>query len=256
MKVLIFLLSILMLAPHSLFAWSKKGHDVICYIAENHLSKRAMAKVTEVLDGRSMVYYSSWMDNASHTPEYDYTSGWHYFNIDKGGSAETQKRSKDGDVLSATKDLVSQLKSGELSAEDESVALKMLIHMVGDMHQPMHLGREDDRGGNNIPVVYFVESTSLHSMWDYHIVMGAHEWSYTEWQNQIDRGLVDEQAIVSGSYEDWANATHEIANEIYRDTPAETRVSYDYLAKYTPIIEQQFLYAGLRLAHILNDIYR
>lgn len=256
MRYLIILLSFVVLAPQNIFAWGKKGHDVICYIAECNLKKSTLAKVTEVLDGRSMVYYSSWLDSASHTPEYDYTKEWHYLNIDKGESAATQKRSKKGDVVMATEQLVSQLKSGELSHKEESTALKMLIHLVGDLHQPMHLGRKDDRGGNDVPVVYFVESTSLHSLWDYHLVMGAHEWSYTEWQSQIDRGLVDEREIVAGSYGDWADATHEIAKEIYRDTPAETRVFYDYQDKYTPVVEQQFLYAGLRLASILNDIYK
>ncbi len=255
MRLLVSLLSLLLLAPHPIMAWGKRGHDVICYIAECHLTEGALARVTEVLDGRSMVYYSNWMDSASHTKEYAETKEWHYFNIDRSESIESQKRSKKGDILSAVEGLVAELKVGDLTAEQESVALKMLIHLVGDMHQPMHLGRASDEGGNNIPVVYFVESTSLHSIWDYHLVEGVHTWSYTEWQSQIDRGLVDEEEVVSGSYREWLDATHQITKEIYRDTPAETRIFYEYSDKYAPIIEQQFLYAGLRLAHILNGIY-
>lgn len=245
----------MLLAPNSLMAWGKKGHDVICYIAECHLEDDVLKRVTELLDGRSMVYYGNWMDSVSHSREYDETREWHYFNIDRGKSITTAKRSKKGDILTAVEGIVAELKVGDLTHEQESIALKMLIHLVGDMHQPMHMGRKSDEGGNNIPVVYFVESTSLHVIWDYHLVEGAHEWSYTEWQSQIDRGLVDEEQIVEGSYQDWLDATHQITKEIYRDTPAETRIFYEYIDKYTPIIEQQLLYAGLRLAHILNDTY-
>ncbi len=255
MRILIAVLSFVFIAPQTVSAWSKKGHDVICAIAENHLTDKALNSVTDILDGKSMVYYSSWLDTASHTKEYAYTSTWHYFNID--GSIENTKREKSGDALSAVELLVGQLKSGELKGEAKSDALKMLIHIVGDMHQPMHMGRKEDLGGNKIPVIYFTQTTNLHSAWDYNIVDGARDWSFSEWQDQIDR-VSEEQynQIVAGSYADWAEGTFEIAKEVYRDTPAETRIYYDYVAKYSPIVEQQFLYAGLRLAHILNNIYR
>lgn len=250
-------LMLLLLSVHSTFGWGKRGHDVICYIAECHLDATALQHVNDVLGGRSLVYYSSWMDSASHSREYDYTREWHYFNMKRGDRIGTAKRSKGGDVLMATTDIIANLRGGDLTAEEEFVALKMLIHLVGDMHQPMHLGRKDDEGGNTIPVVYFTQSTSLHAMWDYHLVMGVHEWSYTEWQREIDRLPIEkEMMVVSGTMEEWMDATHEITNQIYRDTPAETRVFYEYLDKYTPIVEQQLLYAGLRLAKILNDIYR
>lgn len=256
MRLFFATLSLLLLSTSSVMAWGKKGHDVICYIAECHLRDSALRRVDELLEGRSMLYYSSWMDSASNTPKYDYSKPWHYFNIDRGKSIDKMSRSKDGDVLFAVERIVEQLKGGELTMEDEQVALKMLIHLVGDMHQPMHLGREHDQGGGTIPIVYFVESVSLHALWDYHIVEGVHAWSYSEWQDQLDRGFVDYQVITSGSYMDWMRETHKITEMIYRDTPAETRVFYEYIDKYTLIVEQQLLYAGLRLSWILNDIYK
>lgn len=249
-------LLVLVLSCSTAFGWGKKGHDIICYIAECHLSDAALERVSEVLDGRSMVYYSSWADQVKYEGEFSYTREWHYFSMEHKDSAASARRSKGGDVLSAVEAIVSELKGGDLTAEDEAVALKLLIHLVGDMHQPMHLGRYDDGGGSDIPVVYFVESTSLHAAWDYHIVMGCREWSYTEWQQQIDRvSEVEEAVIVGGSYADWIDATHDITVQLYRDTPPETRIHYKYVAKYTPVVEQQLLYAALRLAHILNDIY-
>lgn len=247
---------LLLLSTTTSFGWSKKGHDVICYIAECHLSKGALSQVDRLLGGRSMVYYSSWMDAASNSREYQYSKSWHYMNMERRDRAETAKRHKDGDLLSASTELVSTLRSSHSSEAEQSLALKMLIHIIGDMHQPMHLGRPYDVGGNLIPVVYFTESTSLHGAWDYHIVNGARDWSYTEWQQQIDR-LSDEEVatITSGSFVDWINESHTIAQQIYHDTPAETQILYDYMDRYTPVVEQQLLYAGLRLSHILNEIY-
>ncbi len=250
-------LLIFLAVTQSVMAWGKKGHDVIAYIAECHLSERALERVTEVLDGRTMVYYSSWMDRASNTPKYSYSKPWHYFNMDRRESVAEAKRSKKGDLLSALNEIEKSLRSGELSKEQEKIALMMFIHLVGDMHQPMHLGEPDNEGGGTIPVVYFVESTNLHALWDYHLIEGVYSWSYTEWQIQIDRASDDEEAkITAGSYLDWLEETHEITKLAYRKTPAETRVFYSYIDEFRPIVEQQFLYAGLRLAYLLNSIYK
>lgn len=238
------------------YGWSKKGHDVIAHIAERHLDESTKVIVTDLLDGRSMVYYANWMDNASYTKEFKETKTWHYFNIERKKSVRTTKRIKDGDLLSALIQIEAELRSGTLGRKELSDRLKMFIHLLGDMHQPMHLGQLEDHGGNTIPVTYFNEATSLHSLWDYFIVEGAHDWSYTEWAQQIDILGDDEVAsITSGDYLDWLEATHNECVEIYRNTPVETRVSYDYIEKYRPVVEQQLLYAGLRLGALLNDIY-
>ncbi len=132
----------------------------------------------------------------------------------------------------------------------------MLVHLVGDMHCPMHTGRLSDRGGNNRPVVLFGRPSNLHSIWDSGIVEAAHKWNYTEWQQQIDRRNQDIETIQAGTPTDWLLETQRICNEVYEKTPEGTKVSYDYVNKYAPIIEQQFLRGGLRLAHLLNEIYR
>ncbi len=247
---------LLLAIPPAAFGWGSKGHDVVCYIAECHLSQRAKAEVSELLEDRSMVYYSSWADGAKYTKEYSYTRPWHYLNMERRESVATAKRSKDGDLLSALEAMEAILRDESADHEAQSFALKIYIHLVGDMHQPMHLGREVDEGGGSIPIIYFTESTSLHSAWDYHLPMGVREWSYMEWQHQMDRlSEAEEATIVAGSYADWMDATHEITNMVYRDTPVETRIFYEYVAKYRPIIEQQLLYGGLRLAWLLNGIY-
>ncbi len=240
----------------SAMAWGQKGHDIVAYVAENHLTAEAAECLDEVLDGHSLVYYSSWADNVRYTPEFAHTTTWHYFNIDEGNTIDTQERNPEGDAQTAVEHLIKELKSGKLSKKDESDAVKLLIHFIGDIHCPMHLGRSADLGGNKRPVTYFGRQTNLHSIWDTPIIESAHKWSYSEWQDQIDRKGEDEiVAIQASTPRDWVIELHPITEEIYESTPEGARLSYDYVTKYTPILEEQLVRAGYRLAAVLNDIY-
>lgn len=239
------------------FAWGPKGHDTVAYIAEQQLSRRTKKHVEMLLGNKSMVYVANWLDNASHTTEYAHTKTWHYCNVDSNEEsyAASAKESR-GDVVTAINTIVAQLKSGELSADEERIGIMMLIHLVGDMHCPMHAGHKDDRGGNGTKVKFFGKHTNLHSVWDSDIVEGAHKWSYTEWQEQIDRLNRKEIATIQhGTPDGWIEQTVELAADIYTNTPAGTNISYDYVHQYAPVIEQQLLYGGLRLAALLEEIY-
>lgn len=250
----IYLLHVMaLLCPVCALAWSQKGHDTVAHIAERHLTARTAAAVDSLLRGNSMVYWANWLDNASHTPEYDYSRTWHYKNIDADADYDGAFVNPKGDVVSALREQSGKLGQG---TEDEALALKMVIHLMGDMHQPMHLGRYSDRGGNNHKVMFFDRETNLHSIWDSSLVESGHKWSYTEWADQIDRASESLQTIITeGGFDDWGRETWEIAKEVYAGTPAGAVVSYDYIARWTPIVEQQMLKGGLRLAHVLNSAY-
>ena len=241
----------------SAMAWGPKGHDTVAYIAEKHLSKKTLQKVTEVLDGHSLVYVANWMDNASHTDEYAYTKTWHYVNVDpEEGTYANSKKEVAGDAITAINALVDNLKSGELTIEEERAQLMMLIHIVGDIHCPMHAGRKSDRGGNGTQVKYFGKQKKLHSVWDSEIVESAHRWGYSEWQEQVDRATPkDVNAMAQGRPNDWIEETVVLSNKLYQDAAEVKDMSYDYVAEYAPVIEQQFLKGGIRLAKLLEEIY-
>lgn len=252
----IFLFIVIASTALSCFGWGQKGHDVVAFIAEKHLQPEVLAHVEEVLGNKSLVYYSNWLDNASHTEAYAYTKTWHYKNVDADVTYETAPKNKKGDVVEAVKSIVEQLEKGGISAEKENIMLRMLIHLVGDMHQPMHLGHLSDLGGNLHKIKFFKRDNNLHSVWDGSIVDSAHKWSYSEWQSQIDRvSEVERTRLIAGDIDDWAKETYMIASKIYEATPIGSNISYDYVAEWTPVIEQQFLKGGLRLAHLLNIIY-
>ncbi len=255
-KTIVTALLLLLGSATPLFAWGPKGHDVVAYIAECHLTPRTARAVDRVLKGHSPVYVANWMDNASHTPEYAHTKTWHYKNIDPGHTLESMPREPKGDILTALHALVEGLKSRELSAEEEEVALRMLIHLMGDLHCPMHAGRLSDLGGNRHPVRYFGKSSNLHSVWDSSLVESAHRWGYTEWQREIDRLSRSEAGQeAERSLEEWFLETHALCSEIYSSTPEGANLSYDDVARYAPLIERQLLRGGLRLARLLNEIY-
>ena len=239
------------------FAWGQKGHDTTAFIAENHLTPITKAVIDDLLDGKSIVYYANWLDNASHTPEYAYSKTWHYKNIDEHETFENAKLLETGDIVRAIYEQTAILEDPSSSREDKQLALKMVVHLLGDIHQPMHMGRASDRGGNKHGIKYFGRDNNLHAIWDSSLPESAHKWTYTEWQQQIDRVSDDEEKKITyeGTPEKWAKETYEIASEVYAGTPENTNVSYDYIADWTPVIETQFLRGGLRLADLLNSIF-
>lgn len=259
MKNLKSLFALLLVAATNLsvFPWGQKGHDVTCYVAQKHLTPSTHKAVTDLLDGKSIVYYANWLDNASNTPEYRYTKTWHYKNIDANETFENAPLLETGDVVRAIREQVALLSTANATKDDKALALKILVHLVGDVHQPMHMGHRDDRGGNKCIVKFFNAPTNLHSLWDSKVVESAHKWGYTEWQEQIDTPTADEALAIikEGTPEKWGKETYLIASQIYETTPSDKSLSYDYINKWTPVIEDQFLKGGLRLADLLNSIF-
>ena len=256
MKTRTTILTLALITSLTCFGWGQKGHDVVAYIAECHLTPNAKAAVEAALDGKSIVYYANWLDNASHQPEYAYSKTWHYKNIDADKTYETMSLNHRGDIVTALNEQIAKLQAGGLSHTDEALALKMVVHLVGDVHQPMHLGHLSDLGGNRWSVTYFGRERNLHGIWDTDLVESAHKWSYTEWQQQIDRLPAEASAKVLGQTPDvCARETYNLATWGYASSPEGTKISYDYVATAAEVIEQQLLFGGLRLAETLNSIY-
>ena len=247
---------LLTIACLNAWAWGQKGHDVTAYIAEQHLTPTAKAAVESILDGRSIIYWANWLDNASHQRPLAYTKTWHYKNIDEGVRYEEAPANPAGDAVTAIKSRIEILNNPETSLEERQLALKILIHVVGDIHMPLHMGHATDLGGNRIKVKFFNRENNLHSVWDSSLPESAHKWSYTEWQQQIDRANPALQTeIISGTVDDWAKETVAIASDVYTYFQPGANISYNDIARWTPTIEQQFLRGGLRLAPLLNTIF-
>ncbi len=247
------------------FCWGPTGHDVVAAIAEQHLTKKTKKALDELLEGRSIVYYSSWMDNIQNSPYwkngYNQTKTWHYANVDKGYTYETMPKNDKGDVVVALHMLTDELKNNYENLTDSVRAdyVKMIVHMVGDMHCPMHAGRLSDLGGNRTSVKWFGKNTNLHSVWDSKIVESARKWSYTEWRDQLDRKDKEfQKSVMCGTYEEWFVETVEGAAAIYEYVEAlgqNPNLSYQFIYDFSPLLEDRLLVGGYRLAYVLNSIF-
>ena len=259
-KILIVFISgfILFQQPIPIFGWAGKGHNVIASIAEAHLNVKVKKEIRKLLGGHTMVYYSTWMDEIRSNPVYAYTSPWHYANVDESKTYETMERQRDGDVVTATVQAIEQLNNKSLPDSVRSMYLKFLIHLVGDMHCPMHAGKATDRGGNDYTILWNRTKTNLHRLWDDLVIDGAKSWNSIEWAVYIDVDMDRKQrlAIEAGKPLDWFNETVALAKDIYKNTPENEAVPQSYARKYTPVIEEQFLKAGYRLAGLLNEIFK
>lgn len=251
------------------FSWGPTGHDVVAAIAEAHLTPKTQEALDKILGGHSIVYYSSWMDGIQNSPYwetgYKQTKTWHYANVDKGETYQSMKKNEAGDVVVATERLVSELKNNYENLTDSMRAdyVKMIVHMVGDMHCPMHAGRLSDLGGNRTKVRWFGRNTNLHSVWDSKIVESARNWSYSEWRDQLDRpnrGQEDEfyESVSGGTIEEWFVETVENAAVIYEYVEGKEEnpnLSYQFVHDFSPMLENRLLVGGYRLAYVLNSIF-
>ena len=260
------LLAIMMFNITTAYGWGATGHDVVAAIAEQHLTPKAKRKINKLLDGKSIVYYSSWMDNIQNSPYwengYNKTKTWHYANVDEGLTYQTMTKNPDGDVVSGLEMLTKEMTENYKNLTDSMRVdyLKMIVHMVGDLHCPMHAGRLSDRGGNGTRVKWFGQNTSLHSVWDSKMIDSARKWHYSEWAEQLDRtDRKYRKEIMKGSYEEWFNDTVENAAILYDyveelgDTP---NLSYQFVYDFSPLLEEQLLNGGYRLAYVLNTIFK
>ena len=255
MKKLYFLLFICQLIVIPSFGWGLTGHRVVGQLAEWHLNKKAKNSIQRILGPESLAMVANWMDDVKSDGNYDHLNTWHYLTIEDGKTFDPSIQEAEGDAFTKTKMIIALLKKGELSIHEEQEYLKMLVHLVGDLHQPLHVGRGDDRGGNDVQVTFFNQNTNLHRVWDSQIIDGK-QLSYTEMAAHLNR-RADEMTIKklqSGGIEKWLTDAMALRPLIY-DLPADKRLSYQYVYKTFPVIEDQLLAGGIRLAGILNEIY-
>ena len=226
MKRIVLLLFVLgMVLPSKLFAWGMLGHRVIGGIAEHYLNTRAKAEVKRLLGNESVAMAGNWADFIKSDRSYDYLGPWHYINFNPGlTKREMTKLLKEDtgvDLYTKLNFLVGELKSRRLQRDKQVFYLRLLIHLVADAHQPMHMGQYGDRGGNNVKVYWFGEPTNLHRVWDEHLIE-FQQLSYTEHVQALNFISPDEKSRwMKQPMSDWIYESYEIAQKLYGEVKAE-----------------------------------
>lgn len=255
MKLLRFLPLFLLLQPAHAFAWGATGHRVVGAIAEQHLSKKARKAVHRILGNESMAMAATWMDDIKSDHSYDYMRDWHWVTIPDGSTYAAAEKNPHGDAVEAIGRMVAALKSDTLSAARQTFCLNVLIHLVGDLHQPLHVGRGDDKGGNDFQVRWFKQGSNLHRVWDSGMIDHS-QLSYTELACAVDHANPEQIKQWSQcTAADWAQENLAFRPAIYPDEPG-AELGYDYNYKNWPTVQEQLLKAGIRLSGVLNSVFR
>ena len=245
------------LIPIAAFSWGKTGHRVVGQIAENHLTPKAAAAVRALLGPDSLAEVSNWADEIRSEPAiWKKADPWHYVNIPDGQTYENMEKHPAGDIIVALKRFEATLRDKNAPREERIQALKFMVHMIGDLHQPLHAGKRDDLGGNRVSVRWFrgAESTNLHSVWD-DLLIEQEKLSFTEWSRFLDHPTATEiKEWQSTAYTGWMEESYQLRDRCY-DFKPELPLGYDYVHKSMPIVKQRLLQAGIRLAGTLNAIF-
>ena len=134
--------------------------------------------------------------------------------------------------------------------------LRLLVHIVGDVHQPMHTGRPEDLGGNKIKLSWFNQPTNLHAIWDDKIIE-SQQLSYTEYAKAINFATPAQVAAWQKEpISAWLYQSHTIAEKLYTEVAPDDKLSYRYTYDHLGIINNQLLEGGVHLAGIINQIFQ
>ncbi len=246
-------LLIIMLSASLLFGWGKTGHRIIGKIGEEQLDRSAKKEITALLGHTDLARISNWPDEIKSDPAWDHSHSWHYCTILDGHEYEGPEAG--GEAVEKVNEFIATLKSGKASREEQLNALRFLVHIVGDLHQPLHVGNGTDRGGNDVKVQWFWDKSNLHRVWDSEMIDHM-QYSYTEYAQQLQLGLdKSDKAKLSNpdvmNFVNGSRATHAKVYDI-----GDGKLSWEYVYKNQALMENRLLEAGYHLGAILNDIYK
>jgi hypothetical protein len=251
---------IFLLSPLACFCWGVTGHRVVAELAQRHLSHKAKKELKKLIGRESLEQWANWPDfiKSDTTHAWDMASKWHYVNIPGNLSKDeftSRLKSLAGENLyTQIKAMMTQLRDHSLANEKRRVALRFLIHFIGDLHQPLHVGREEDQGGNKIVVNWFDKPTNLHSVWDNSLIE-FQQYSFSEYAKTLDIATEDEvEAWQHSTLEDWFYESYQLANRVYASVPADGKLGYKYNYIFKQDIDLQLLKGGVRLAAVLNEV--
>jgi hypothetical protein len=250
---------IILYAPLQSMAWGAEGHRVAGQIAYSYLTSKARKAIQEILGYESVALASTWADFIKSDPAYSYLSPWHYIDFDKVYTypemQEYLKHDTNVDAYTKLNFLISELKKKGLSKENKLLYLHMLIHIVEDVHQPMHTAHADDKGGNDFKVNWFNNPTNLHSVWDSQLIE-FQQLSYTEYTAAINHTTAAQRAQwQKAPISQWLFESNQIAEKLYTEIKPGDTLNYKYNFTHIDIVNQQLLKAGVRLAGVLNSIF-
>ncbi|NCD68031.1 S1/P1 nuclease [Mucilaginibacter agri] len=239
-----------------LVSWGYVGHQTVALIAEKHLTPQAQEAVKTLLGNQSIGDIASWADEIRD----DKTFPEHFINAPLGLTRSQFEQ----EVISQPQDNVYKailaneaiLKSVMTSHEDKQKALKFIVHFVGDLHQPFHVSRKEDLGGNKIQVRFEDKGTNLHSLWDSRLI-DKQGLKSSEMVAQLDQATPDQiKQWQSDSLMQWIWESYQIATRLYAEAKPGSKLGEEYYQTHIGIVDERIEQAGIRLAGLLNELFK
>lgn len=257
--VMISAIGLLAYLPLQANAWGMIGHRVVGEIADSYLNAKTRKAIQSILGAESLAMSANWGDFIKSDSTYSYMYNWHFVNLpaglDKQGVYSLLETEKAPNLYNKIIALTAVLKKQNSTVEEKKLALRMLVHMAGDLCQPMHVAHKEDLGGNKVSVLWFNEKSNLHRVWDEQLIE-YQQLSYTEFAKAINHpSAVQLYNWRSTSLKDCVYESYLVCGKIYDYTKPDSKLSYRYNFDWAETLNQQLLKGGVRLAKMLNDIY-
>jgi len=254
--------------PTPALAWGKTGHRVVAALADAQLSGLARAHIREIIgSAETLDEAATWPDEMRSAPGQFWqktSTPFHYVTLN---GVVYDHAPAESDALEALAKYTATLRDPSASLADKQLALRFVVHLVGDLHQPLHVGKCCDKGGNEVKVKWFGKDTNLHSVWDSSLV-DDEQLSFTELTAKLQRHTSNNDVIRWWDINprDWISESGQIRDTVYpsmppkgakdrKGQPAVPELSYAYVYKFTPVVEMRLKQAGVRLAAYLNAVY-
>ncbi len=242
---------LLVLNAHDSAAWGPQGHRVIGYIAEDHLQPEVKKRILQKFNIKSLADVATWADVVRKKKKEQ--NPWHYTNIEEGKL--TYDVTRDCPAMECVTEKIKEfsgiLEDQSASSPQKKDALKYLVHFVGDVHQPLHLGNKKDRGGGTLRFLYKGKIVSLHYLWD----GGLIDWSESliNYAENLNGKILATEILTwnQSTVNDWANESRNLALNVAYMVEKEG-ITKPYIEKGREIIKLRLAQAGVRLANLLN----
>lgn len=266
-------------------AWGSAGHSIVAEIAQRRLTPQATEAIAALL-GRnvSLASISSWADDYKFLPGGSKTKRWHYVDIDiddsQTGAINPCETQADGDCINeALGREIDLLRAADVSMPARAAAVKFVVHLMGDLTQPLHCSERKDDGGGNTLMVDFVgngpdgkpllgpdkkplhQLSSLHALFDDGLI-NAHTYSWGAYLDELETSVVPGLSggdLSPGYIDVWKNECHSVGKSVYALLPSDSTVPLPIDDKFQksvqPLIDHQLAIAGLRLAAVLNQAF-
>ena len=243
-------------------SWGVTGHRTVGKIAENHLTPKARAGVKDLLGDQSLADVSTWADEVRKDPAYKETGPWHYINLPLGLSYDAFKdrveNMLESNVYSALVEQMRLITDKSVSREKKVEALKFIVHFVGDLHQPMHISRAEDQGGNKIQLNYEGQGTNLHSVWDSKLIE-TQGLDFQQLATTVDHASAAQiKQWQNDPLVKWMWESYEVSSQLYAevDSMSSRSIGQGYYNAHIAVINQRLEQAGIRLAGLLNVLFK